>query len=41
MRKYVIENELDRIKKCEEKNKIKDLKYETKNTYMIFSNMKQ
>ena len=41
MRKYDIENELDRIKKCEEKNKIKDLKYETKNTYMIFSNMKQ
>ena len=36
-----IKNEIYEIKEWEEKIKWKDLKYETKNTYMIFSNMKQ
>ena len=34
-------NKIGEIKKWEEKIKKKDLKYDTKNTYMIFSNMKQ
>ena len=41
MRTNKIKNEIDEIQKWEEKSKRKDLKYETKNTYMIFSNMKQ
>ena len=41
MRTNEIKNEIDEIEKWEEKNKQKDLKYQTKNAYMIFSNMKQ
>ena len=36
-----IKNEIDEINKLEEEIKQKDLKYETKNTQMTFSNMKQ
>ena len=36
-----IKNEIYEIKEWEEKIKRKDLKNETKNTYMIFSSMKQ
>ena len=35
-----LKNEMDEIKKWEEKIKSKDLKFETKK-YMIFSNIKQ
>ena len=41
MRNNEIKNKIDEIKKWKEKVKRKDLKYETKNTYMTFNNMKQ
>ena len=41
MRINEIKNEIGEIKKWEEKIERKDLKYKTKNTHMIFSNMKQ
>ena len=41
MRTNEIKNELDEIKKWEEKIKRKDLKYETKKIYTTSSNMKQ
>ena len=41
MRTNEIKNEIYEIKEWEEKIKRKDLKNETKNTYMIFSSMKQ
>ena len=41
MRTNEITNEIDDIEKQKEKMKQKGLKYEPKNTYMIFSNVKQ
>ena len=41
MRINKIKDEIDEIKKWEEKIKRKELKYKQKSTYMIFSNMKQ
>ena len=41
MRINEIKDEIDEIKKWEEKIKWKELKYKQKSTYMIFSNMKQ
>ena len=41
MRNNEIKNEMGEIKKWEEKVKQKDLKYERKNTSIIFSNLKQ
>ena len=41
MRNIENKNEIYEIKKMEEKIKRKDLKYETKNTYIIFNNLKQ
>ena len=41
MRTNEIKNEMDEIKKWEEKINRKDLKYETKNTHLLFRNMKQ
>ena len=36
-----IKNEIDEVNKWEEKSERKDLKYEIKNRYMIFTNIKQ
>ena len=41
MRNGEIKNEIYEIKKCEEKNIWKDLKYESVNVNIIFNNMKQ
>ena len=41
MKTIEIKNKMDEIKNWEQKIKRKDLIYETKNIYLIFSNMKQ
>ena len=41
MRGHELKNEIDKIKNFEEKIKWKDLKYETKNISVIFSNLKK
>ena len=41
MKTIKIKSKMDEIKNWEQKIKRKDLIYETKNIYLIFSNMKQ
>ena len=41
MKTIEIKSKMDEIKNWEQKIKRKDLIYETKNIYLIFSNMKQ
>ena len=41
MKTIEIKNKMDEIKNWEQKIKRKDIIYETKNIYLIFSNMKQ